>query len=86
MTTSNEVTQLNTVQDLFEVISAWHLTQIATLDHMQQIPEGSAMDIYGENITLSGDIHKGFIAGLQTAVLIMGKLPIQEMPDEAPGT
>lgn len=82
MTQPSNLIPLDTAEDLAELIDLWHSTQVATLEHLLKIPDGSKFQAGDEEVTLSGDTLKGFKAGIVTSLMLLGKLPFQVTEDE----
>ncbi len=73
---ATQTVMVESLDDFVRFLAAWHDKQVATLQHMMSIPEGSeAQAPGGEPILLAGDTHKGFVLGLQTALDFLGELP-----------
>lgn len=54
----------------------WHKRQVATLEHLQTIPEGTDIAVEGdEPFKLEGDVHKAFQMGIALSLSHLGTLP-----------
>lgn len=84
---NEEVVAVQTPEDFFTILSLWHAKQLATVEHMSNVPEGSEVQLDdGAPITLEGDTHKAFVAGMMTAVQLFKELPFSliDAPEEQP--
>lgn len=62
------------IKHLFE----WHEAKIKELEHIVTVPsDGSLVVQVGaeEELAITGDIHKGFILGVNVALMAIGELP-----------
>lgn len=82
MSDTSEMIPLDTAEQIGDLIDLWHSGQVATLKHLQKIPDGSKFTVGTEEITLSGDTLKGFKAGIETSLMLLGKLPIEFIEDD----
>lgn len=68
-----EVTSLDTFVAL---LSNWHQSKVAGLEHMLQVPAGVEMQVDdGPPVILSGERLDGFKAGISLALMELGILP-----------
>ena len=82
---SKDIQPLDTAEDFFAVLSLWHAKQVATLEHMMEIPEGTDVNVEGNEVhtlKLEGDAHRGFKFGIITALSLLGKLPFASVEEE----
>lgn len=79
--TSLEVSNLD---HFVQVLSAWHTKQVQTINHYLTIPVGQAVEVGGEEFTITPENHKGLLLGLNLALMHMGELPFlaEVEPDE----
>lgn len=81
-----ELTEIIEVIDLshfIETLTEWHTNKVQVLEHMLEIPSGSVMEKEdGVEIILGGDYLLGFKAGVELALMELGKLPFIEVPKE----
>lgn len=76
MTQSNDTVILSDIDTFVTALTTWHKKQIATLAHMQKIPNGTEVCFNeGKTDVLTGDLLKGFIMGIELALIEMGTLP-----------
>lgn len=69
---------IESLDDFVRVLSQWHASQVALLKHLQDIPDGSEVSVDdGAPVTLEGDMKRGFIIGLKTALDHLGTLPFE---------
>lgn len=82
---TSEIVPINSAEDFFAMLTVWHDQQVLTLEHMLQIPEGTEVQVNGqETLVLEGNVLKAFQAGIQTALQVMGKLPFDTVPADEP--
>lgn len=69
---------IETLDDFVRMLTQWHSSKVAQLNHMKTVPEGSgvALDDGPEKI-LTGDLREGFILGLTLALSQLGTLPFE---------
>lgn len=82
---NEDVVAVQTPEDFFTILTLWHDKQVATLNHMADLPEGSEVQLDdGTPITLEGDKHTAFVAGLMTAFQLFKSLPFSliDAPEE----
>lgn len=82
---SEEIQELESAHDFFAVLSMWHTQQVATLEHMMEIPEGTDITVEGKDahtLKLEGDALRGFKFGIITALNLLGELPFAPVVDE----
>lgn len=61
-----------------ELIMSWHAMTVAQVTHMLNIPEGTTVDIEGQDpLQLSGDTLRGYRLGIEIALADLGKLPFR---------
>lgn len=82
-----EVVDLGTFINL---LTEWHKTKLQFLQHLKEVPEGVLITIDdGDDITLTGDLLKGYQLGLGLAISELGSFPISkgvvtELPELIP--
>lgn len=87
MTQENQDTLV--IEDLNEfvyILEGWHNEIIKVLEHMLEVPEGTVMEVDGVDYVLTGDLLAAFKAGLDLALIELGKLPFTcetDPPDAA---
>lgn len=65
------------VNQFVGLLSAWHDDKVKVLEHMLQIPDGTEMVINGtDSSVLTGDLLKGFRAGIELSLMELGTLPL----------
>ena len=75
MSTADTV-EVNSLDRFVHFLSHWHANKVATLEHMKQIPEGSEIEIQGqESKVVQGDFLAGYKTGIQLALMELGELP-----------
>jgi hypothetical protein len=73
-----EAVMIDTLDGFVRALHHWHYNKVQMLKHMQTIPEGTEVSKdEGEPITLTGDVLKGFILGIEVALEEMGELPFE---------
>ena len=76
---------IETLEQFMPLLKAWHTHQVATLQHMQTIPEGTDVAVEGDPpFTLTGDVMKAFQMGISISLAHLGTLPFNEYEDAAP--
>lgn len=74
---------IETVDQFGQLVVGWHKQAMATLLHLAKVPEGTEVKIGDEpTFKMEGDIHKGFVLGLQLAMNYIGKLPFEAHIEE----
>lgn len=67
------ITDLDT---FIQLLTAWHAKQVATVQHIYEVPVGTEAVIEGEEpFKMEGDILKGFRLGIDMAMQYLGTLP-----------
>lgn len=81
-----ELVEVADLDGFVKHLTTWHNNRVATLRHMQQIPEGTPMQVGdGPERPLTGDLLEGFKAGIQVALAQLGTLPFAvefEQPEQ----
>ena len=90
--TQPEQTQPIPVPDVIEVadldtfvayMAAWHSERCELVQHFLGIPEGTTMEVGGEQLVLTGPALEGFRLGIEIAMMQLGTLPFAaEVEDE----
>lgn len=77
MTSSTKETlSISDLDSMVTLLSGWHKKEVATLEHMLLIPEGTEVCFGDETpIVLSGDRLTGFQLGISISLLRLGQLP-----------
>lgn len=74
------------IHQMAHLIGAWHNHGLSQLAHLEQIPSGESITIQlgedqpHEDLTLEGDLLKGFRAGMIVAMNIFKELPFATVP------
>lgn len=76
-----EASKLLPIEDLntfIQLLTAWHQKQVATIQHLSEVPPGMGVQI-GEDppFTMEGDVHKGFLLGINMSMEYLGTLPFE---------
>lgn len=75
------------VEDLdtfVRILTGWHTEKCATVQHLLEVPEGTAFEIGDESLVLEGAALAGFKFGIEMAMMQLGKLPfVAEFEEEA---
>lgn len=75
--------QIKSVNEFGALLFNWHHRQIATINHFLDVPEGTEVKVGEEGqITLSGDVLRGYKLGLELSLHYLGTLPFSYTPDE----
>lgn len=73
------------------LISSWHGQNMRQLNHMTTVPSGQSVtlqlspDDVPEDVSLEGDLLKGFKAGIIVAMNIFAELPFGAVPTPETG-
>lgn len=81
-----EVTDLD---HFIKLLVRWHDTKIRMLKHMEEIPEGTVVEIEGVDHEFTAEMRRGFSLGITIALAELGSLPFAFETDddeEAPAT
>ena len=74
---------IDSLDQFMPLLQAWHQHQVATLEHMQLIPEGTDVAVEGDPpFTLTGDVMKAFQMGISISLAHLGTLPFNEYKDD----
>lgn len=75
--------QIKSVNEFGALLFNWHHRQIATINHFLDVPEGIEVKVgEEEQLTLSGDVLRGYRLGLELSLHYLGTLPFNYTPDE----
>lgn len=83
-----ELVPVASLDAMVGLLAAWNNKQLALLNHMKDIPEGSEVQVGEATIKLEGDVLAAYKLGLSMGQELLGKLPFQiipEMEDEGSG-
>ena len=84
-----ELLAVNDLDHFITLLTDWHNKQVATIKHLQQVPDGIKV-VIGEGAEaqeklMEGDFRDGFTLGLDLALNYLGTLPFMaEYVDDAP--
>lgn len=75
---------INHIDDFVMTMQAWHTAKIEMLRKLGQIPGdgGLTFQFEGQDMLMQGDVHKGFLMGIHTAIGMFAELPFEEVKDE----
>lgn len=76
-----ELSAVTSIDAMVGLLAAWNHKQVALLNHMREVPEGTDMHYGDETIKLEGETLKGFRVGLCIGLELLGKLPFQIIPE-----
>jgi hypothetical protein len=77
-----EVTDLD---HFVQLLTRWHARKVKNVQHLLSIPDGFIVQIgEAEEFEVTGDIHKGFLLGIELALMEFGALPFQVEMEDAP--
>ena len=81
MTAEAQATEPIEVDDLdtfVRLLAGWHSNKIQRLEHMLNVPDGITIQIEEDvEEPLTGDLRRGFRAGILVALGELGKLPFE---------
>lgn len=84
MQNENESVVIDSLDMFAAVVAKWHQSCIRELQYTLKVPEGTELCIDEENpIALEGELLKGYLLGIQTAIVCIGKLPFFEDVESA---
>lgn len=78
---TEEAMPINTMDQLAFLIASWFEGNRAQLDHLLEVPDGTSISVQlsedgpQEELVLTGDVLKGFRAGMIVAASIFDALP-----------
>lgn len=80
-----EVPLITDVDHFANIITAWHAQQVATMQHLMDVPVDTEVVIgdEGESIVLSGDVHKAFKLGVDLSLDYFRTLPFTSVETDA---
>lgn len=86
--TPDTLLAVNDLDQFVQMLSSWHTKKVATLKHMQNIPETAEVSIEdGPPVQMTGSFREGFLLGLSIALSELGELPfVAEMEDASSAT
>lgn len=86
--TPDTLLAVNDLDQFVQMLSAWHTKKVATLRHMQTIPETAKVSLGdAEPIEMTGPFREGFLLGLSLALSELGELPfVAEMEGSSSAT
>jgi hypothetical protein len=83
---TNEVgtVEVENLDTFVKLLTRWHSRKVATLEHFLKLPDGQVVQIGDEpEFAVEGDVRKGFILGLNVALMEFGILPFSFEMEEA---
>lgn len=83
--TPNETFPISDLDSMVTLLSGWHKKEVATLEHLLFIPDGTEV-CFGDEppIVLTGDLLTGFQTGISISLLRLGELPFIVETDDTP--
>jgi hypothetical protein len=79
-----ETIEISNLDQFVRILAAWHEERVKVLKHMLEVPAGIEVSIDGgPDETLQGDLHRGFLMGLNVALMELGTLPFLAQVDES---
>jgi hypothetical protein len=79
-----ETIQVDDLNQFVTLLNRWHDTKVRLLKHMEQIPEGTVIEIDGKDEEFTGDLRRGFMLGITVSLSELGNLPFAAEVDETP--
>jgi len=73
--TDKDTIEIRDLDQFVRTLVSWHSNKVKTLEHMMLIPENSEIEANGVITTMDGDYRRGFIDGIDLALIELGKLP-----------
>ena len=86
--TPDSLLAVNDLDQFVQLLASWHTKRIATLKHMQNIPETAEVSLGdAAPVQMTGAFREGFLLGLSVALSELGELPfVAEMEDSSSAT
>ena len=86
--TPDTLLAVNDLDQFVQLLSKWHTKKVATLKHMQNIPETAEVSLGdAAPVQMTGAFREGFLLGLSVALSELGELPfVAEMEDSSSAT
>ena len=85
MPQQTETVMVDNLDQFVTVLADWHGSKVASLKHMQTIPDGTEVAINeGASNILTGDLLKGFQLGIDLALMELGTLPFYTEAEPEP--
>lgn len=83
--TTVETIDVTSMDTLVKLLVSWHTRKVSQLQHYLKLPEGQVVQVEGEpELTLTGDAQRGFLLGINMALMEFGVLPFSfELEDAA---
>ena len=64
------------------LLNQWHTSKVCMLEHVMQIPISTSVTMDNDPpIVLEGEAHRAYIAAIQLALMELGKLPFESIPE-----
>lgn len=83
-----DVLPINNVDQLFQVLTAWHEERCAVIQQLREIPIGSEFQVGEEGketkVILTGDVLAGFKLGIELTMMQLGELPFVAETEDTP--
>lgn len=82
-----ETVEVHDLDHFIKLLVRWHDTKIRMLKHMEEIPEGTVVEIEGVDHAFTAEMRRGFSLGITIALAELGTLPFAfetEDDEEAP--
>jgi hypothetical protein len=73
-----DLVQIPDLDTFTTLLSNWHKTKVAMLEHMLNLPDGSEMVVNGDDeapVVMTGDMLAGYKYGIQLSLMELGTLP-----------
>lgn len=71
-----EILPITDLDQFAGLLTNWHASKVAVLEHMLSIPEGTEMSIDGgDSVPLTGDLLAGLKVGINLCLMELGNLP-----------
>ena len=85
-TNEQQTAPIESLDQFANLITNWNANNLALLQHMMEIPEGTKVEIVKEGKTetleMSGDMREGFCLGLFVAMSEIKELPFGSRTEE----
>jgi hypothetical protein len=74
-TQTSPTIEIENLDHFVALITGWHNHKMDILRHMKEVPTGTSVTFDNEEMTMEGDLLKGFLIGLTVALSEVSTLP-----------
>lgn len=70
---------------LVKLLARWHANTATRCEHLLELPDGQVVQIDNDpELVITGDVRKGFLLGVNMALMEFGTLPFSFELEDAP--